>query len=158
MENHHLKLYFSCIKSKIQKAANSVTHILIWISVYIAVIHNWNVCHLLPASETKLVKINSSVSGRASVPLSTKLLLGKVIHSQLEEGLMDCANRPHLTVDDTAQAEATDSYLPAGEPFEEEMSDPDCYEEQDSFSWERAKFVVVTTPFNSCSSSLLSNS
>lgn len=89
---------------------------------------------LLPASETKLVKIHSSVSGRASVPLSTKLLLGKVIHSQLGEGLVDCTNRPHLTADDTSQAEVADSYLPAGEPFEEEMSDPDCYEEQDSFS------------------------
>lgn len=112
---------------------------------------------LLPASETKLVKIHSSVSGRASVPLSTKLLLGKVIQSQLGEGLVDCTSRPHLTADDTAQGEVADSYLPAGEPFEEEMSDPDCYEEQDSFSWEWAKFVVVTTPFNSCSSSLLSN-
>lgn len=80
------------------------------------------------------MKIHSSVSGRASVPLSTKLLLGKVTHSRVEEGLVGCTNRPHLTADDIASAEATDFYLPAGEPFEEEMSDPDCYEEQDSFS------------------------
>jgi hypothetical protein len=66
--------------------------------------------------------------------LSTKFLLGKVTHSGVEEGLVECTYQPHLTADDTASAEATDSYLPAGEPFEEEMSDPDCYEEQDSFS------------------------
>lgn len=47
---------------------------------------------------------------------------------------MDCTNRPHLTADDTAPAETADCYLPASEPFQEEMSDPDCYEEQDSFS------------------------
>jgi hypothetical protein len=87
----------------------------------------------LPASETKLEKIHGSVSRRPSVPSSAKLLLGKVTHSRVEEGLAVCANRPYVTAYDMASSETAEFYMPAGEPFEE-MSDPDCYEEQDSYS------------------------
>ena len=44
---------FSCMKSKIQKAVNSVTHILFCISVYIAVTHNQNVGHFIACFRNK---------------------------------------------------------------------------------------------------------
>jgi hypothetical protein len=92
----------------------------------------------LPASETKQVKTEGSVTkGHGSVSLSAKVTLGKVMHPQKEEQLVHCTDQLHVTMDDAAgasSAEATDSYLPADELFEEDLWDPEYYDEQDSFS------------------------
>lgn len=79
----------------------------------------------------------SAISGHGSVSSSAKVSLAKMMHHQEEEQLVHCAQQLHATMDDSASAasaEATDSYLPADELFEEDVWDPEYYDEQDSFS------------------------
>jgi hypothetical protein len=93
---------------------------------------------LLPASETKQMKVEGSgINGHGSVSSSAKVALVKVMHPQKEDQLVHCTNQLHVTMDDAAgvpSAEATDSCLPADELFEEDLWDPEYYDEQDSFS------------------------
>lgn len=92
----------------------------------------------MPASETKQVKMEgSAINGRGSVSSSAKVALVKGMHPQKEEQSVHCTNQLHVTMDDAASAtspEATNSYLPADELFEEDLWDPEYYDEQDSFS------------------------
>jgi hypothetical protein len=89
---------------------------------------------MLPASETKQVKMEgSAINEHGSVSSSAKVALVKAMHSQKEEQLVHCMNELHVSMDDAA-AEATNSYLPADELFEEDTWDPEYYEEQDSIS------------------------
>jgi hypothetical protein len=93
---------------------------------------------MLPASETKQVKMEgSAINGHGSVSSSAKVALVKAVHSQKEEQLIHCTNQLHVSMDDAAStpsAEATSSCLPADELFEEDMWDPEYYDEQDSIS------------------------
>lgn len=82
----------------------------------------------------------SAINGHGSVCSSAKVALVKVMHPQKEEQLVHSTNQLHLAMDDAASAasaEATDSYLPADELFEEDLWDPEYYDEQDSFSWDQ---------------------
>jgi hypothetical protein len=93
---------------------------------------------MLPASERKQVKMEASaINEHGSVSSSAKVALVKATHSQKEEQPVRCTNELHVSMEDAANtptAEATNSYLPADELFEEDMWDPEYYEEQDSFS------------------------
>lgn len=92
----------------------------------------------MPASETKQVKMEySAISRHGSVSSSAKVALAKMMHHQEEEQLVHCTNQLHSPMDGAASAastEATNSYLPADELFEEDVWDPEYYDEQDSFS------------------------